>query len=549
MPEKNLIPIIAIVVTSLACSVFQLATPEAPSATQTPIQADVEPAQAAAEAPAEAESAPAEESEEPAAQDEAPQQAQDSAQTESVQPLPDGFSYPIVDTGQVYCYSDSGSISCPTEDQPFYGQDAQYSGNAPNYTDNGDGTITDNVTGLMWQQDPGAKMTYAQAVAGAESLNLAGHDDWRLPTIKELYSLILFSGVNPSGLQSSSDTSELIPFIDDVFAFEYGDTNAGERIIDSQFASSTKYVSTTMRGDETDFGVNFADGRIKGYGLSAPGGGGEKTFFVLYVRGNPDYGINDFVDNGDGTISDNATGLTWTQDDSGAGLNWEEALNYCESLETAGVKDWRTPNVKELQSILDYSRSPDTANSAAIDSLFNVSTITNESGTTDYPFYWSSTTHANMRSGGNAAYVSFGRAMGYMNDQWMDVHGAGAQRSDPKSGDPAEWPTGHGPQGDAIRIYNYVRCVTGGASSEIITGGEIDPNIGAGAELPGNGTGQGQNPGGQSGSPPQEAINACSGLSAGAACSFNAPLIGTVNGSCTQLQTQALSILACVPQP
>ena len=41
----------------------------------------------------------------------------------------------------------------------------------------------------------------------------------------------------------------------------------------------------------------------------------------------------------------------------------------------------------------------------------------------------------------------------------MDVHGAGAQRSDPKSGNPNDYPTGRGPQGDAIRIYNYVRCV------------------------------------------------------------------------------------------
>ncbi len=46
-----------------------------------------------------------------------------------------------------------------------------------------------------------------------------------------------------------------------------------------------------------------------------------------------------------------------------------------------------------------------------------------------------------------------------MNNQWRDVHGAGAQRSDPKSGDPNDYPTGHGPQGDAIRIYNYVRLV------------------------------------------------------------------------------------------
>jgi len=49
--------------------------------------------------------------------------------------------------------------------------------------------------------------------------------------------------------------------------------------------------------------------------------------------------------------------------------------------------------------------------------------------------------------------------MGYMNGAWVDVHGAGAQRSDPKAGNPADYPTGHGPQGDAIRILNYVRLV------------------------------------------------------------------------------------------
>jgi hypothetical protein len=46
----------------------------------------------------------------------------------------------------------------------------------------------------------------------------------------------------------------------------------------------------------------------------------------------------------------------------------------------------------------------------------------------------------------------------------LDVHGAGAQRSDPKAGDPADYPYGRGPQGDVIRINNYVRCVRGGAA-------------------------------------------------------------------------------------
>jgi hypothetical protein len=366
------------------------------------------------------------------------------------------LTYPIVDTDQGNCYDAQSQVACPDAGMSFYGQDAQYKGSQPSYTNNSDGTITDNVTGLMWQQDPGAKMTYSQAVAGASNVTLAGYSDWRLPSIKELYSLIQFDGLDPSGPSASN----LVPFIDtDYFNFEYGDESAGERVIDSQWATSTKYVSTTMNGNETMFGVNFADGRIKGYGTNAMRGG-EKTFFVIYVRGNTAYGQNNFSDNGNGTISDNATGLSWTQNDSSIGLKFEAALKYCESLDYAGSSDWRLPNVKELQSIVDYSRSPDTSNSAAIDLIFNISSITNEAGQVDYPAFWSSTTHANLRSGGNAAYVNFGRSMGNMNGQWMDVHGAGAQRSDPKTGSASDYPTGHGPQGDAIRVDNYVRCVS-----------------------------------------------------------------------------------------
>jgi hypothetical protein len=49
-----------------------------------------------------------------------------------------------------------------------------------------------------------------------------------------------------------------------------------------------------------------------------------------------------------------------------------------------------------------------------------------------------------------------------MRNAWIDVHGAGSQRSDPKTGDAGQYPTGHGPQGDAIRIDNMARCVAGG---------------------------------------------------------------------------------------
>ena len=57
--------------------------------------------------------------------------------------------------------------------------------------------------------------------------------------------------------------------------------------------------------------------------------------------------------------------------------------------------------------------------------------------------------------------------------QLLDVHGAGCQRSDPKSGDPLKYPHGRGPQGDVIRIYNYVRCVRGGIAEPRTIGPKI----------------------------------------------------------------------------
>ncbi|MCI5163629.1 MAG: DUF1566 domain-containing protein, partial [Candidatus Electrothrix sp. AX5] len=121
------------------------------------------------------------------------------------------LNYPIVDTGVSTYYSNNSLLtSAPATGEAFYGQDAHYNGNQPSYTDNKDGTVTDNVTGLMWQQDMGDKMTWTEANARASTLNLAEYDDWRLPTIKELYSLILFTGAKGDG--SDPDTYTL--FID-----------------------------------------------------------------------------------------------------------------------------------------------------------------------------------------------------------------------------------------------------------------------------------------------------------------------------------------------
>ncbi|MEX0320593.1 MAG: sulfatase-like hydrolase/transferase [Puniceicoccaceae bacterium] len=422
------------------------------------------------------------------------------------------LSYPIVDTNQTHVYDLSTAIEFPNAGETFFGQDGQYSSNQPNYKDNGDGTVSDLVTGLMWTQDP-LRITYSEAVKGAKKCKLGGYSDWRLPSIKELYSLIQFNGLDPD--PRGTDTSNLTPFMEpSVFTFKYGDPDKGERIIDIQFATTAINVSPVMNGQKGMFGVNMADGRIKCYGIESRRG--EKIFSVIYVRGNPEYGKNKFKDNGDGTVTDLATGLMWMKADSVKGMDWPTALEYAENLELAGYSDWRLPNAKELQSILDYSRSPEATGTAAIDPVFDATEIKNEGGNKDFGTYWTSTTHLKSRGiQSSAVYFAFGRSLGWMPDrrsgqmQLLDVHGAGSQRADPKVGDASRYPQGHGPQGDVVRIDNLVRPVRGGNVSlkaqgpEIIFANQPTPSMQPGPGERQGGQGRQRGPGGAGGQRPQ----------------------------------------------
>lgn len=401
-------------------------------------------------------------------------------------------TYSIVDTGQNSFYNNTTSISAPSLGEAFYGQDGQYAGNQPSYTTSDDGlSVLDNVTGLTWTQgadwsgdgvvDSADKFKYVDLQGQADVLNTqnyGGFSDWRVPSIKELYSLVNYNGTDPN--PQATNANGLTPFIDNsVFQFAYGDTSAGERIIDSQWGTSTLYVSQVMNGQNAMFGMNFADGRIKGYPGNNVPGNNNPDFYVRFVRGNTDYGTNDFADNGDGTITDDATELMWAEADSGVGMDWEAALAYAENSTLGGYDDWRLPNAKELHSLFDYSRSPDTTQSAAIDPIFDATEITNEAGNADYGHYWSSTTflrHTGTAS--SAVYHCFGECLGTLdNVNIIDVHGAGAQRSDPKTGDPNDYPSwGNGPQGDVSRVFNIVRLVrdVSGLAGDFNSDGIVD---------------------------------------------------------------------------
>lgn len=111
------------------------------------------------------------------------------------------YAFTLPDTGQTKCYNLSGTeIACAGT-----GQDGAYIINAMSYTDNGNGTITDNVTELIWQKGENPSCNWYQASGTYDatyntnstdvcgSLNLGGYTDWRLPTKKELISIVDYS--------------------------------------------------------------------------------------------------------------------------------------------------------------------------------------------------------------------------------------------------------------------------------------------------------------------------------------------------------------------
>jgi len=344
----------------------------------------------------------------------------------------------LPDTGQTDCYNANGSIiTCPNSNSAFYGQDAQYQGNAMNYTDNGNGTVTDNNTGLLWEQAHHAtRLSFYDAEAVCESLNLGGHTGWRLPNLKELFSLADFTGNQHAGqYYLDNDYFDLEPpdVIDDNDQFSTHTVQMMGQTWSSIIYTGDHWNNPNM---EAAFFFNFLDGHIK----QAPTTSDTELFYRC-VYGN-EYGANDFIINDDDTVTDQSTGLIWQHQDDGIGRDWQDSLAYCEGLELAGQTDWRLPNIKELQTIVDYTRSD-----PAIDPT--VFTLIDSEG-----WFWSSTTHGDATL--SAAYICFGKCD---SKDGVDTHGAGAQRADPKSGDPDDYPNFGGAQDDDVRIYNYSRCV------------------------------------------------------------------------------------------
>ncbi|MFV8333519.1 DUF1566 domain-containing protein [Flavobacterium sp. GSP14] len=252
----------------------------------------------------------------------------------------------LADTGQNTSYTAT------------FGEDNDYSINMPSFTNNANGTIIDNVTGLMWQQADGGEMTIESAYTYADNLVLGGFSDWRLPTPRESFSILNHQNTNPA-LNTTYFTN----------------TNAGYW-----------WTNTYQTGDNTKVWVTNAGGGIgnkpKSETISA---GGTSKFHARAVRDitTPAVISNHFTDNGNGTITDNLTQLIWQKTPNATAVTWENAITYAEGLSLASANDWRLPNIKELQSLNDESLSNPSVNQTFFGSI-------------GVKNYWSSTTVQNQ---------------------------------------------------------------------------------------------------------------------------------------------------------
>ena len=282
--------------------------------------------------------------------------------------------------------------------------DGQGNGPPLSYTDNGNGTVTDNVTGLIWEKTTPADVAnqYSFSEVSAFFLpsidGLGGHHGWRLPNVKELQSVVNYGVRWPSINQSIF--GPIVPVT--------------QTTIENYWS-----ISPAIGGGEWSVDFNI---------------GGEinvnnKDTYVRAVWGSP---ANCFPGDGAGhgkplsytgngdTVTDNVTGLMWekttgvvgteTSDPPATDVNntytWTDANTaFVAKLDEEGLggySDWRLPNIKELESIADYG-----VTHPAIDQTVF--------GPNVKSFYWSSTPHTGANT--CAWGVGFGAGRIYHNDR------------------------------------------------------------------------------------------------------------------------------------
>lgn len=210
------------------------------------------------------------------------------------------------------------------DDFPEFGMDSDYSTDPPSFTDNGDGTVTENNTKLIWQKgDSGVqvKVGSSDLTSYCESLSLAGYNDWRLPTTTEIQ-----------------------------FLFDYNSSGIVDKTLFSE--DHLTYWSQEF-GKTVQYFVSYSGSLVDSTPLNYV------TAYIRCVRS--DYSLESLteklVDNENGTLSDLRTNLTWQKKPSEERGSFRRAVNYCEDLVLAGYSDWRVPNKFEITSVFNLIKA------------------------------------------------------------------------------------------------------------------------------------------------------------------------------------------------
>jgi|GEM_PF-1062186 len=328
---------------------------------------------------------------------------------------------PLPQTGQTTCYNASGStIACVGT-----GQDGDLKTGVawanPRFSDNGDQTIADKLTGLIWSKDanPAAKtQTWQQGLDYVKTLNnqnYLGHSDWRLPNRNELESLVNRGQSSPGPWLNSQEfinvkssyywsSSTSVNFTYSGYAWVVDMSNGS---VDYNGKTNSYYVWPVRSGPSGS--LLSKTGQTSCYKESGPvmacsgtGQDGELQTGMIWPTPR-------FTDSGDQTMTDNLTGLAWSKNANPAAgtKTWQGTLDYIKSLNSQnyqGHNDWRLPNINELKSLINQAQST------------HDTWINGQGFSSAQPaYYWSSSTAVSASSSSYAWAVSMssGRVYNY----------------------------------------------------------------------------------------------------------------------------------------